>query len=142
MTAMGIPARRLSLRAHFGPDRHTDALPILYVALYQGDPFGTGVEPSSTGGYARVAINNDGTLWGTVAAGQTSILNLVPVVWPVATGLWSITTPLDYWAVFDNAAGGNLWYAGPLSVSGKIIITGAGDQARLPTSAWSISQAG
>lgn len=140
MPVMGTPARRLSLRAHFGPDRHADALGTLYVALFSGDPFGAGVEPTSAGAYARVAIANDAALWGTVAAGQTSVLNLVAVAWPVASGLWSITSALDYWAVFDNSSGGALWYAGPLGSSGKITITGAGDQARLPASSWSISQ--
>lgn len=141
MTNMSTTARRLSLRAHFGTDRHADALATLHVALFSGDPFGSGVEASSAGGYGRAAIANDATLWGTIAAGQTLAVNQVAVTWPVASGLWSIGTA-DHWAVYDTASGGVLWYGGPLSAAGKITITGAGDQARLPAGAWSISQGG
>ena len=141
MTNMGTAARRLSLRAHLGADRHTDALATLHLALFAGDPFGSGVEPSSVGGYGRAAVANDATLWGTIAAGQTLATNQVAITWPVTTGLWSVNT-LDYWAVFDTPSGGVLWYGGPLAAAGKITITGAGDQARLPANAWSISQGG
>jgi hypothetical protein len=135
---MGTAARRLSVRSHFGPDKHADALPTLYLALFQGDPFGAGVEPTSTGGYARKAIANDGTLWGTVAVGQMQVASLIDVAFVAASGLWSITTALNYWAVFDNSSGGALWYGGPLSPT--ITITGAGDQARLPAGTWLIAQ--
>ena len=48
---MSSHARNLSLRAHLGADRHpTLSLPVLYVALFAGDPHATGVEPDGTGG--------------------------------------------------------------------------------------------
>ena len=134
----GTPARRLSLRAQLGPDKHVDALTTLYLALFQGDPFGSGIEPSSVGGYARVAILNNLSLWGTIGAGQVIVSNLVAPTFPVATGVYSITTALDYWAVLDNAAGGALWYGGPLTPT--ILVTGAGDQPRLPIGSWVIGQ--
>lgn len=131
MAVNGISARALTLKAHLGAARHADAMPILYFALFKGDPMGSGVEPTSTGGYARAAVNNDAALWGTLSAGQTSVQNVGVILWPVASGLYSIgATPLDYWAVFDNAAGGNLWYSGRLS--SPITVTGANDQPRIP----------
>jgi hypothetical protein len=136
---MSTAARRLTLRAHLGPNKHADALATLYFALFSGDPFGAGTEPTSTGGYARVAVTNDGAMWGTIGAGQVSAASLAAVTWPAASGLWSITGPLTYWAVFDNSTGGNLWYGGPLSTT--VTITGAGDQARLPAGALTVAVA-
>lgn len=131
-------AQRLSMRAHFGPDRHADALGTLHFALFRGNPAGAGVEPTSTGGYARKAMANDAALWGTIAAGQVTVSNLVAIAWPVASGLYSVTQALDYWAVFDNASGGALWYYGALNST--ITVTGAGDQPRLPAAALTITQ--
>lgn len=131
-------AQRLSVRAHLGPDKHADALGTLHFALFQGNPAGAGVEPTSTGGYARKAMTNDAALWGTIAAGQVSATNLIDIAWPSATGLYSITSALNYWAVFDNSAGGALWYYGTLLTT--ITVTGAGDQPRLPAGALTITQ--
>lgn len=139
MVALSTAARRLSLRAHLGPDRHADALGTLYFALFQNDPFGAGVEPSSTGGYARVAVANDAAMWGTIAAGQVAVSSLAAITWPIATGLYSITTALTHWAVFDNSSGGVLWYAGPLTA--PITVSGANDQPRIPVGALTFTQA-
>jgi hypothetical protein len=140
MTTIGVDARRLTLRAHLGANKHADALGTFYVALFRGDPFGSGVEPTSAGGYARKAMTNDVTLWGTIAAGQVSVTSQTDVVFAAATGLYSITNALDYWAVYDNASGGNLWYAGSLNPT--ITITGAGDQPRIPLGTWQMNAAG
>lgn len=140
MATMGTNARRLSLRAHLGADKHADALATMHVALFRGDPLGSGTEPTSTGGYARKAITNDAAMWGTIGAGQTSVSSLADVVFVASSGLWSITAALDYWAVFDNSSGGNLWYCGPLNPT--ITITGAGDQARIPMGTWQMLAAG
>lgn len=126
----GIPDRALRLRARFGPGKHADALATLHFALFRGNPASTGVEPTSTGGYARAAMLNDATLWGTIGASQVSVNNLVAVEFPVATGAYSITDPLDHWAVFDAASAGVLWYWGGLS--SLITVDVAGKQPRLP----------
>ena len=34
--SMGVAARNVSLKAHFGADRATGSLPILYLALFKG----------------------------------------------------------------------------------------------------------
>lgn len=127
--------RNLTLRSHFGADRHsTLSLPILYFALFAGDPAGIGVEPDSTGGYARVAKDNDATLWGTIGSSIVTITNSASgIVWPVATGAYSVgTDELTHWGIFDNSAGGNLRYFGELT--DHILVSGAGDQPRIPVS--------
>lgn len=140
MTAMSAAARNAGLRSHFGADRSSLSLATLYFALFQGDPFGSGVEPTSQGGYARAAKANDATLWGTIAGTATSVTTVAEIAWPAATGLWSITAPLTHWGVFSLSAGGVLWYGGLLSPS--ITVTGAGDQPRLPIGALTVSQGG
>lgn len=134
MPGSAVVDRNLVLRSRFGADRHaTLSLPTLYFALFQGDPAGTGVEPSSIGGYARTAKANDATLWGTILTPDVAVVNkgtAGEIAFPAATGVYSILTALDYWAVFDNAAGGVLWYWGLLNPT--ITVTGAGDQPRLP----------
>lgn len=141
MGSMTPVARNAALRAQFGADRSTLALPILYFALFNGDPTVTGIEPTAVGGYARVAKDNDATLWNAIAAGETTIDNdgtTGAITWPILTDLWSQTT-LDHWAIFDNSTGGNLWYYGPLSA--PITITGAGDVPRIPSGALDLTQA-
>lgn len=142
MPGQSVAARSLTLRAHFGADRHsTLSLPTLYFCLYQGDPSGAGIEPTSVGGYARPAKANDLTLWGAIAAGDTLAQNkgtAGEIAWPVATGVYSILTALDYWAIRDNSAGGALWYWGPLGT--PILVTGAGDQPRLPANTLIVNQ--
>jgi hypothetical protein len=144
MVAMSLTSRNRTLRSHFGADRHsTLSAGTLYFALFRGDPFGAGAEPTSTGGYARVAKTNDETLWGTIGAGDTQVVNngaSGTIAWPMATGLYSITLGLDYWAVFDNSSGGTLLYGGPLTTA--ITVTGAGDVPRIPAGALTVSQQG
>lgn len=134
---MTIPARNLSLISHFGDDHHGDALGTLYVALFAGDPLGIGVEPDATGSYARVAITNDSTLWGSISSSDISVTNQVEVKWPSLTALWSEDT-LTHWAVFDNSTGGDLWYSGELSE--PLVVTGAGDTPRFPPGSWTVIQ--
>lgn len=132
MAFLGTPARRLSLRAHFGADRHADALPTLYFGLFTNDPFAGGVEVAGTNGYARVAVANNLAMWGTVAALQTSIASLADVIWPAATGAWSSGAPLVYWGIYDTATlgSGALWYAAQIG-SGSIAAAASGDQPRI-----------
>jgi hypothetical protein len=144
MPSMATLSRNWSLRSQFGADRHaTLSAGTLYFALFRGDPFGAGTEPTAAGGYARVAKANDATLWGTIGASDVSISNggtSGTIAWPPASGLYSITLGLDYWAVFDNSTGGNLLYGGPLSAA--ITVTGAGDVPRIPAGALTVSQLG
>ena len=133
--------RSLALRGTYGADRSAIAPSTLYFALLNGSPAASGIEPNSTGGYARVAKANDVTLWGTITAAATQIGNTGSagdITWPTSTGLWSITAPLKWWAIYDNAAGGNLVAYGEMTT--PIQITGAGDTARIPAGALTLIQ--
>ena len=138
---MTAQSRNLAIRAHFGDDRHALALPQLYFALFNGSPASAGVEPTAFGGYARVTRANDSALWGTYGSADTAVVNkgtAGAITWPGATDIWS-QNPLTHWAIFDNAAGGVLWYWGVLSA--PVTLTGAGDVIQLPPSTLTISQA-
>lgn len=134
---MSTAARNLTLTAHLGAGKHANALGTLYVAAVLGDPrAGAVTEPDSSGGYGRVALANDATTWGTIGTGDVQATAIVDLVWPTATALWSLAE-VDHWAVYDLAAGGVLWYSGPLTAN--IAPTGVGDVPRIPAGQWSIT---
>jgi hypothetical protein len=133
MPGQSIVDRNIDLQAKFGANHVAAALTTMYFALFRGDPAGAGTEPTSTGGYARVAKTNDATLWGTFVSTDVLAVNKGSsglIAFPAATGVYSITLPLDWWAVFDNSSGGVLRYWGQLNPT--ITVTGAGDVPRLP----------
>ena len=135
---LGGAARTTSLRAHFGTNHHANALATMYFALFRGYPGQGGSEPViGTGGYARVALANTDASWGTISTGQFTISNAVAIVWPVTTALYSVTVPMDFWAVLDAASAGNLWYYGPLTT--PIQVTAVGDTPRIPAGALSMT---
>lgn len=142
MAGQGVKSRNLTLRSHFGADRHsTLSLATLYFALFFGNPMAGGSEPNGTGAYTRAPKTNDATLWGTIAATDVQVTNAGSsggIVWPSATGLYSITSPFNYWAAFDLSAGGVLWYYGQLQT--PIQVTAAGDVPRIPVSTLTILQ--
>ncbi|WP_353809067.1 phage tail fiber protein [Agromyces sp. SYSU T00194] len=136
-----VEARNISLRSHFGNDRNT-ALTVgtFYFALFNGNPEGSGVEPTSTGSYARVAKTNDDTLWGTIGSTDTEVSNggaSGEITWPAATAVWS-EAACTHWAIFDNSTGGTLLYSGELA--DDIVVTGAGDIPRIIGSGLTIVQ--
>ena len=136
---MTTAARAIALASQFGDDASTVAPSTLYFALFDADPGGAGVEPDSTGAYARVAMANDSTTWGAIGSSDTQISNVGgAIVWPTSSGVWSILTELTHWGIFDNSVGGNLLYSGELLTG--ITITGAGDTARIPAGALTIIQ--
>ena len=131
MTVMGPLARGLSLYAHFGTSKHASALTTLYFGLFDGDPFGTGTEPTSAGGYGRAVVNNNSALWSAFPATALSIITQADIVWPAATGAWSLS-PLTFWGIMSTSTlgTGNLWYADAIPGSGFVVAT-VGDQPRI-----------
>jgi hypothetical protein len=133
-----LRARNISLRSHFGADRNPAvALGTLYFALFAGDPLVDGVEPTSAGGYARVAKANDATFWGVIPSTADTATNADEVLWPAATAVWSEPS-VSHWAIMDNASGGQVVYSGQLTL--PIAVTGAGDVPRIPVNALDVTQ--
>ena len=103
-----------------------------YIALYLGNPAGTGSEITLTG-YARVAHQN----WSTSVPGVGESLrsNAAPILFPLITQ----AGVADYWAIFDAAIGGNLLRFGPITdfigIPTPIVFSGVGDNARFPIGA-------
>lgn len=123
-------ARLRALRANLGSSRLTGAPGTLHLALqrHATDPAGTlGVEPNSTGNYARVAFTNDDAAW---TFGTVSAANAAEIRFPVASGVYSITDALNQWVLYDNAAGGTALAFGALTTT--ITVTGAGDVPVIP----------
>lgn len=107
------------------------AMPAAYVALYIGDPLGSGVEVSGTG-YARVATV--GTDWNaaTFASPTASITNAVDIDFGAAGGDWGT---VDYVALFDAATVGNMLASGDLAVARPVV---SGDPVKFPASTLTI----
>lgn len=96
-----------------------------------------GTEPTSAGNYARVAVTNADASY-TFAAPQLE--NTAEIRWPMASGLYSTgASPLNQWAIYDNAAGGNLIAFGQLSPT--ITVTGSGDQPVIPAGSLDLTMA-
>lgn len=93
-----------------------------YIALLNGDPTSSGVEPSGKG-YGRVALSN------LAVSGVGTVTNLDAIALPESTGTWGTMT---HYAVYDARVGGNLLFYGPLTVSrnvesATIVIISAGE---------------
>ena len=66
---------------------------------------GTGATEPSGGAYARVAVTNNKTNFGTASNG--SLTNSVAITFPESTASWGTIT---YVAFYDAATSGNIWY--------------------------------
>lgn len=134
----GTDAVRLrAFKGNFGTSRLAGAPATLYVALarHATTPATVlGTEPSSTGNYARVAMSNVDAQWTYAAAGGE---NTNEIRFPVATGLYSITDPLNQWILYDNSTGGTVVAFGQLTTT--ITVTGAGDQPVIAAGALDLS---
>lgn len=73
---------------------------------------GTGATEPSGGAYARVALVNDKTNWGT--ASNASLTNSAAVTFPESTASWGTITNVF---ISDAASAGNIWFFDALSPS-------------------------
>lgn len=98
-----------------------------YVALYEGDPSGAGVE-LTLAGYARVAHQD----WTTsvLGVGESQRSNASEILFATITDAGIA----DYWAIFDAAVGGNLLRFGAVTdfigVPAPVVFTGLGEEPR------------
>lgn len=94
------------------------AIPTVWVALYNGNPFGAGSElaaPPATD-YAREAAAGK---WAAAAfvSPTGTIASNADIDFGVAGSAWGT---VDYVALFDADTGGNMLAAGPLEVSRSV----------------------
>jgi len=73
---------------------------------------GTGATEPSGGAYARVALVNDKTNWGTAASG--SLTNSTAVTFVESTASWGTIT---YCFIADASTAGNIWFFDVLTPS-------------------------
>ncbi len=71
---------------------------------------GSGASEPSGGAYARVALTNNKTNWGT--ASNASLANSTAVQFTESTASWGTIT---YVGVWDASSGGNIWWFDVLS---------------------------
>jgi hypothetical protein len=85
----------------------------VYIALYTALDVNTGIgTEASAGGYARLAVTNNGTNWPAATSGTKR--NGTALAWEAATGdVGSIVGA----AIFDASSGGNRLYWGPFGTS-------------------------
>lgn len=131
-------ARGLSLRAHFGANKHASALGTHYFGLFTDYPLGAGVEAAFTNGYGRATVANGLAAWGSPAVGDTQVVNQADIVWPAATGAWA-GGPFTWWAILSASTGGTLWYCGRLSA--PAVVDTVGNQPRILAGGLTIIQA-
>jgi hypothetical protein len=97
-----------------------------YVALYVGDPMGSGTEVSTSGtAYSR----QSGSF--TISGGTAT--NSANIEYSAATTSWGT---INYVAIYDASTGGNMLVSAALT-SAKTI--GSGDVLRIPTSQLSVT---
>ena len=130
-------ARGLSLRAHFGANKHASALGTHYFALFNGYPLGAGTEAPFANGYGRATVTNGAALWGSPALGDTQVTTQADIIWPAATAAWT-GGPFTWWAILSANTGGTIWYVGELAEAA--VVTTAGDQPRILAGGLSIIQ--
>ena len=71
---------------------------------------GTGATEPSGGAYARVALTNNKTNWGT--ASNASLTNSVAIQFAESTASWGTITYVGMW---DALTSGNIWWFDALS---------------------------
>lgn len=119
--------RLRAIKANLGTSRLTGAPATVYIALLRQATGGQenvtlGTEPTSTGGYARVAVSNVDAQW---TFGTVDVKNTNEIRWPIASAQYSITAALNQWAIYDNSSGGACLAFGQLTTT--ITVTGAND---------------
>jgi hypothetical protein len=94
-----------------------------YIALSTTTPV-QGASPNftepGTGAYARVAVTNNTTNWGSITSEPTSGYtqqNNTAITFPTATGSWGTIT---YFGIYDASTAGNLVGFGALTTSQTI----------------------
>jgi hypothetical protein len=91
----------------------------VYIALFTVTPSDSGGGTECTGGsYARAAVTNNATNWPAAVAGSKS--NGTAITFITATAGWGTVVAFG---IFDNSAGGNLIYWGPVSPSHAVLNT-------------------
>lgn len=117
---LSTAAQNAALDGMLGSGKASGMPATFELALFNGDPRGTGVELSSTGGYARVTgITNNSTNFPNASGGsKTGALQ----TFATSTAAWSDTA---VWFVFYDAADHTTaWFHGPLTDA--VLVTGSG----------------
>lgn len=101
----------------------------VYIGLSSTAPNedGTNVTEPSSGGYARVAVDNSGAgqEWNAATVADPAVKdNANPITFPQSTGAWLAGANLTHFVIFDAASGGNYLGGGALNTVRTVAASG------------------
>lgn len=104
-------ARNAALDAWYGDDHAANIPDTWWIAIFHGDPRGSGTELTGTGGVPRAEVDNTTANFGP--ADSQAVFNNTTVTHGTSSGAW---TDDGTWVAFmDASSGGNLWHCDRLS---------------------------
>lgn len=129
------------LKAAFRTGHTADFPSTYYVALFAGDPEAGGLEPDSTGGYARLAVANTDAEF-TITGDQ--VTNANNWAWPTSTAAYQAGRQiLTHWALMSATTAGTRILSGRVLKSGipsSINVDGANLVPKISASSWAWRQ--
>lgn len=99
----------------------------VYVGLSSTAPSedGTNVTEPSSGSYARVEVDNDGTAWNDATDADPSVKdNASAITFPESTGAWLTGSDLTHFVIYDAASAGNYVGGGSLDTARSVDASG------------------
>ncbi len=138
MPIRDVAAQCASLANDYGASHGSNAPSSFVLALFVGDPMGSGVEvddettlvDEDTGvesvvanGYVRATVANNGTNFPAADA-TTGILTTPTISFPVSTAAYPDT--VTHWLLLDASGGTAGWDSGALGASDQLVVEGAG----------------
>lgn len=132
MAGMSIYEAQRHLNTRYRSAAVSAKLTNVYIALFNGDPAGTGVEIASTGGYARASVAVSDAAWTAPAADGSYqyIANVNAITYGTPTADWNGGNPVTHFGIMDASSGGNRLESGPLPTAR--IIQGGDNPAQFP----------
>lgn len=99
-----------------------------YVALFNGNPFGTGTEldGATATDYARQEIQASSLNSATFSEPTAEVTNSVAISFGTAGNDWGTIT---HWAIYDADTSGNMIFAAPLEAARSVL---SGDTIQFP----------
>lgn len=106
MSIRDTAAQNTALDALLGASKAAGVPATFDLALFDGDPGDGGTELDGTGGYARVAVANDGATWPAAANGIKTTASPVTLA-----GTDTYETAATHWLLLSGSTG---WFTGEL----------------------------
>lgn len=128
MPGVGTEYEDAVLDSIFGDDHATVWPNTLWLAMFNGDPNGAGVEVTTMDtSYARVELDNDDTNFPPASGGIQALAEVAE--WSGATDAWG---PVSHWAFMDASVAGDVVFCGRLGGAAGIDVAADTPLIRIP----------